>query len=112
MILFYPYFNHNFQIQYHYKDKPIGGICMRYENCMDGYLSHGSAHGMSYFGYGSHLFVSTIIIIIIALLIFAFLHHKKKNSTSSSEAAEILKMRFVNGEITEEEYLRMKKIIQ
>ncbi|MDD3417769.1 MAG: SHOCT domain-containing protein [Lachnospiraceae bacterium] len=81
---------------------------MRYGNCMDGFFGH----GMNYLGFGSHLFVGAFIILIVALLFIAFAHNKKKRSISTSEAYETLKMRYVNGEITEEEYQKMKKMIQ
>jgi len=75
---------------------------------MDGFFGH----GMSYFGFGSHLFVGAFIILIVALLFIAFAHNNRKRSISTSEADETLKMRYVNGEITEEEYQKMKKMIQ
>lgn len=81
---------------------------MRYGSCIDGYFGH----GMSYFGYGSHWLVWAGVIAIIAILFVAFVHNKKKKSIFSSEADEALKMRYVNGEITEEEYQKKKKMIQ
>lgn len=81
---------------------------MRYGNCVDGYLGH----GMNYAGFGPHLMAGAVIILIIALLFIAFAHNKKKKGISTSEAEETLKMRYVNGEISEEEYQKMKKMIQ
>ena len=81
---------------------------MRYGNCMDGFFGH----GIDYFGGGSHLFVAAFIILIVALFFIASAHNKKKRSISTSGADETLKMRYVNGEITEEEYQKMKKMIQ
>lgn len=85
---------------------------MRYGNCINGNFGHGITHGLSYFGFGSHLLIGAIIIIIIALLFITIIHNKKKIIVSSSESEETLKMRYVNGEITEEEYQKMKKMIQ
>lgn len=81
---------------------------MRYGSCMNGYFRN----GMNYFGFGSHLFVGAILILIVALLFITFVHNKKKKSITTSEAEETLKMRYVNGEITAEEYQKMKKMIQ
>jgi len=85
---------------------------MRYGNCIDGYFGHGITHGMSYWGFGSYWYIGAIAITIIALLFIAIVHNKKKKGVSTSEAEETLKMRYVNGEITEEEYQKMKKMIQ
>lgn len=89
---------------------------MRYGNCMDGNcidgnLGHGISQGMNYIGFGSHWLFGVIVIIVIALLFIAFVHNKKMKSFSFSEAEEALKMRYVNGEISEEEYQKMKKMI-
>jgi len=90
---------------------------MRYGSyCMDGYFGHGMTngftHGMNYFGYGSYLLVIAGVVLIFALLFIIFVHNKNKKNISISEAQEALKMRYVNGEISEEEYQRMKKMIQ
>lgn len=67
------------------------------------------------FGFGSGLWfpyvVGAILLVIGILMIFMIL--KKKNNTShiSSEAIEMLKMKYVNGEITEDEYLKRKSVI-
>lgn len=83
---------------------------MRYGNCIDGYFGRGFTGGMGYFGYGPHMFLIVGLIVIITLLIIIFLHNRKKN-LSSNEAQEALKVRYVNGDITEEEYKKMKKMI-
>lgn len=85
---------------------------MRYGNGMYGYLGRGITNGMGHYGYGSDLLLMTGIIIIIAVIFIAFVYNKKNKSISYNEAAEALKLRYVNGEITEEEYQRMKKMIQ
>lgn len=78
----------------------------------------GSQHMM---GYGNFSFV-LIIIISVILLIMLFLIYKlfqkNKESTTSSRiestdaALNILKERYASGEITDEEYERMKKVIE
>jgi uncharacterized membrane protein len=90
----------------------LGGFYMRYGNCIDGYFGHGLSNGMGYYGSGSYLLWMTGIIIIIAVLFIAFVYNKKNKNISYHEAAEALILRYVNGEITEEEYQRMKKMIQ
>lgn len=67
------------------------------------------------FGYGSGLWfpyvIGFILLVIGILMIFMVL--KKKNNTSqiSSESIEMLKMKYVKGEITEEEYIKRKSVI-
>lgn len=67
------------------------------------------------FGFGSGLWfnyvVGAVLLIIGILMIIMIL--KKKNNTShiSSEAIETLKTKYAKGEITEEEYLKRKSII-
>jgi putative membrane protein len=80
---------------------------------MNEYFGHGATPGMNYFGMGTHWFAGVIVILLITLLVVALLRYGKKNKdTSTSAAEETLKMRYVNGEITEEEYQKMKKMIQ
>lgn len=86
---------------------------MRYGSCMNGYFGNGVTHGMNYVGMGAHLFGGIIILLLITLLVVALVRYGKKNKgTSTSAAEDALKMRYVNGEITEEEYQKMKKMIQ
>jgi len=53
-----------------------------------------------------------LTLIILALLFAVLVNNKKKKSLPLSEAEEILRTRFVNGEITKEEYQKMKKVIR
>lgn len=86
---------------------------MRYGNCLNGAFGHGATHGMNYIGMGAHLFGGVIILLLVALLAVVLVRYGKKHKgTSTSAAEETLKMRYVNGEITEEEYQKMKKMIQ
>lgn len=49
-----------------------------------------------------------LLILIIAAIYF---YNKNNNTNSSSDALELLKMKLVKGEITEEEYLNKKSIL-
>jgi putative membrane protein len=80
---------------------------------MNEYFGHGATHGMNYVGMGTHLFAGVIILLLVTLIVVALIRYGKMNrSTSASASEETLKMRYVNGEITEEEYQKMKKMIQ
>lgn len=70
-------------------------------------LGNGFAHG--FMGSGGIILIIGVLIII-ALLFFILVHNKKKK-VINNEVEEILKMKYVKGEITEEEYLRRKEII-
>lgn len=80
-------------------------------NCMHGYWGQGISHGMPGFGHGLFWMCGTIAVVVVIALI-AFFHMKKKGGAPSGEAEELLKMRYINGEITEEEYRKMKKMIK
>lgn len=87
---------------------------MRHGNFLDGGpgAGHGLAQGMHYAGYGFELFLVLGVVAIIALLFVIFVHNNKKRNVSASEAEEKLKMRYVSGELTLEEFEKMKKVIQ
>ena len=63
--------------------------------------------GLNYFPYW-HLIVIGVIII----LVFIVLKNKKSNTKNSDEIIDILNRKFVNGEISEEEYLNKKNILR
>jgi putative membrane protein len=73
-----------------------------------GYM--GPMGGMGYFpGMG------LIFFIVFAIVIFLFVSYFKKDNvsnTKSNNALEILEERFVNGEISKEEFLDMKKTLR
>ena len=46
-----------------------------------------------------------------ALVVFIVLSVKKSHKGANSAAAEALKLRFIKGELTEEEYLKMKDVL-
>jgi uncharacterized membrane protein len=77
---------------------------------MNGYFWNGMHGGYGGMGHGMLFFALTLIIL--ALLFAVLVNNKKKKSLPLSEAEEILRTRFVNGEITKEEYQKMKKVIR
>lgn len=80
----------------------------RYFN--QGFNGNGFCPGLGYFNHGWGMIAGIGLIITIALLFYLFVHNKKKRV--SSEALEILKLQFVKGEITEEEYFRRKSLLE
>ena len=61
-----------------------------------------------FFGYGAWIVAGLLALAAIAVLVAALVSHKKQKE---SVALEPLKQRFIKGEITEEEYLSMKKVV-
>lgn len=47
----------------------------------------------------------------ILILILGAIYLYKQNNNNNSDALELLKMKFVKGEITEEEYINKKSIL-
>ncbi len=74
-----------------------------------GFNSNGLCPGFGYFNSGWGFIIGIGLIITIALIFYSFVHNKKKRA--SSEALEILKLQFVKGEISEEEYFRRKSLL-
>lgn len=85
-------------------------------------MRHGYRPGMHHMnGYGDYGFIWVLVIGII-LLIMLFLMYKllQQNKQSNRDtgiettntALNILKERYVKGEITEEEFIRMKKVLE
>lgn len=79
----------------------------RYLN--QGFYGGGVCHGLGYFNNGWSIVIGIGLLVIIALLFYHFVHNKKKRV--SSEALEILKLKYVNGEISEEEYFKRKSLL-
>lgn len=78
---------------------------MMYRYFNQGFKSNGLCPGFKYFNSGGFI-IGIGLIITIALLFYIFVHNKNKRAPS--EALEILKLQFVRGEISEEEYFRIK----
>lgn len=65
-------------------------------------------NGLWFNGWGMLIWIG--ILITAALLIFFIVNHnRKKNMAFSSH--ELLKLKFVKGEITEEEYIRRREVL-
>jgi len=92
-------------------------------NIGNGYFGNGNigngGYGNGFCGFGRwgnfgsgdwSLLIGLGIIVVIALIIFYIVHNNKKNETKNN-AYDILQMKFVQGTITEEEYLRRKDIL-
>ena len=68
-------------------------------------------NGMGFMGFG--WLWTIIIIIIIFVVIYYFTAGLKQNTThTTANALDILKQRYAKGEITEEEFRKMKKEIE
>ncbi len=67
-----------------------------------------SPYHMGVFGYGSWLFSGVLLLAAVAVLVIVLAGSKKRKN---SDLLETLKQRFVNGEITEEEYLSKKAVV-
>jgi len=81
-----------------------------------GYNGSGISENARCFGNGfMHNGVGMMVVIgallIIALLIFLFLHSRNKK-VSKNSAVDILKMKYVQGELSEEEYLKRKEVVE
>ncbi len=56
--------------------------------------------------------MAAVAILVIALIVILIVKAAKKHKASASnESLDLLKAKFVQGELTEEEYLRKKKIL-
>lgn len=87
---------------------------MKCGNCVEelaGQGMHQVDRCMNGMGYGAHWIIGAVAIVLIIAVTALIVYNIKKKGTTNSEAEETLKMRFVNGEITQEEYQKMKKMI-
>lgn len=75
----------------------------------NGYFGNGYCGGYNVFHNGFGFLIGIAVLVAVALLFYYFVHNNKKHV--SSDAAEILKMKYVQGEITEEEYRRRKNVL-
>lgn len=77
----------------------------------------GSCLGGSYGYYGGPMMMFLGLLLIGVLVYVVYKANNKQKfsnfgqSDASSEALDVLKMKFVNGEITEEEYLRKRNLL-
>jgi len=80
---------------------------------MNGYYSngyYGNTSCLRFMNNGWGMLIAIGVIITISLLFF-FVVHNRKRKTSYDAASENLKMKYVQGDITDEEYLRRHDII-
>lgn len=86
---------------------------MMFNRGFDGFgrcLEYGSDLMRSGWGFammGGMVLVAAIVIAVIVVLV----RKARRNNNTYSEASELLNARFVKGEITEEEYAKMKKVL-
>lgn len=74
--------------------------------------ANGFGRGFGCFGpYGGSFWGMGITLVVIAVAIYLVIKLVNRNSHSSS-ALDILKMKYVNGEITEEEYIQRKNVLK
>lgn len=69
-----------------------------------GFFWNNVCYDLNYFPYW-HLIVIGVIIVVIFVLL------KNRNSKNNNEIIDTLNMKFVNGEISEEEYINKKNIL-
>lgn len=86
-------------------DKGLNG------GCNYGHYNNFGNGGYGFMHYGFGLLIAIGIIIFIAVLIYFLTRRNKKLDYNSSPVLETLKMKYVQGEITEEEYLRRKDLL-
>lgn len=80
---------------------------MMHGNGWTGYNECDFGFSKGYLSIWHYLIMIGVVLIIIAIVAF-----RKSKSSNSSEAVEKLKMLYVNGDITEEEYLKRKNVIE
>jgi putative membrane protein len=80
---------------------------MMHGNGWSGFNGCGLGLGSGYFSIWHYLIMIGIVLIILALVTI-----RKSKSSSTSDAVEKLKILFVSGEITEEEYMKRKNVIE
>lgn len=65
---------------------------------------YGAMHG----GFGLLLFIA--VIAVIAVVVYVLIRNQKQH-TAKTDILETLKLKYINGEITEEEYLKKKDVL-
>ncbi len=83
---------------------------MMYRYFNQGFDSNSLCPRLGYFNNAWSIIAGIGLIITISLLFYFFVHNKKKRV--SSEALEILKLQFVKGDISEDEYFRRKSLLE
>lgn len=73
-----------------------------------GYFSNSGCFGFGYFGAWHYLIILGCIGLIVALFLWV---RNRNRSLKGNEAIQALKVKYIQGEITEEEYLSRKNIL-
>ncbi|MHB1454832.1 MAG: SHOCT domain-containing protein [Saccharofermentanales bacterium] len=76
----------------------------RFGNCFD--FGSGFMHN----GWGM-IIAGVVLLIAVIVAVYFIVKASKRSRPGSDEALDLLKMRFIKGEISEEEYLRMKNML-
>lgn len=75
------------------------------------YMGPGMGHGM--FGGGFLGWAITLLIIVLVVLLLGrFFRPDKKISTDTRDSMKILDDRFARGELSEQEYLKMREVLE
>ncbi|HQQ40655.1 MAG TPA: hypothetical protein PLR57_04020 [Clostridia bacterium] len=72
------------------------------------------SYGMLCSGFGAAypgLWLGLAALFVAALVVVIVLLSKKSRKTTNDGAADALKLRYIKGELTEEEYLKMKDVL-
>lgn len=87
---------------------------MKCGNCVEELAGQGMNHvgrGMNGMGIATPWIIGAVVAVLLVAIIVLVVYNIKKKGTTNNQAQETLKMRFVNGEISQEEYQKMKDII-
>lgn len=85
----------------------IGGNCFGSENWAGG--GFGGGYGLMHSGLGMIIMLAVTALVVAGIILIARKATRRHNSNASLEA---LKMRLAKGEITEEEYRRIKAVLE
>lgn len=78
-------------------------------------MGRGFVHGFGPYGGCGGFFPMIVLLLLAGIFIFLVIKHYRRNSafiSQNSMAIDILKTRLAKGEITQEEYEKLKKLIQ
>ena len=77
---------------------------------VSGYSDHARNFEYGFMNNGWCILMAVGVILAITFLVYMFVHNKKKK-VSNNSLVEVLKMKYVQGEISEEEYLQRREVI-
>ena len=76
-----------------------------------GFIGHGGCFGYGFFNTGGSHYLMLLGVALVVAAIILFVKHKK-NDAKEDQTLALLKTKFVQGEITEEEYLNRKNVLK